>query len=125
MYKVNADSPLPILEYTAVNNKLNSKTSIPNTKRRNVYTEQVEVFDLTTLTALANARLTELSQINKRIILRTALRPFHDDEDIINLTHSGASSLNLSANVIETEWTLPLDPAQLMEHVFQLVPNVV
>lgn len=124
MFKVNADSPLPVLEITVVNNNINSKTSIPNTKHPNVHTEQTEAVDLTTLTNLANARLSELSRVNKRIVLKTALRPFHDDEDIIALTHTGDASLNLIANVIETEWRLPLNPVELMDHVFQLVPLI-
>src|SRR5262249_3160503 len=110
------------------NNNLQSATSIPNLGgRRNVYKEQVETADdQTIINGLAQEKLTRLSQITSTLEdFYTAIRPFHDDDDIYTMRHVVTDNLNNAfkgdGKFSEIEWDFPLHHSELMRHSMRSV----
>lgn len=77
---------------------------------------QIDAPDSTTATAIAGQVLSDTTaKLARRVVFDTLLRPFHDDRDRIHLT---IPEIRINSDFVEESWTLPLDPTQLMSHVF-------
>jgi hypothetical protein len=96
------------------NNSGNASSTLWNPPKIAVY--QIDAPDQTTATAIATQMLSEVTaKMARRVVLETLLRPYHDDRDRIHLT---IPEIHINADFVEETWTLPLDPTQMMSHVF-------
>lgn len=111
------------IDATESNSLITSFTSTTSTGRRNIETQTVAAADQTTLDGFADRLLS--AQPTKRIRMMTVHRPFHDDEDKIHFTDTFArTALGFDADCLEESWTLPLHPAQPMEHILRKIESI-
>lgn len=112
----------------ATNNNFNSPVSVQRRGRTKTYQNgavSVDAADQTTIDAMAVQVLSEQSQPSQTWRFKTALNPFHDDQDKLTVADTtGQYSFDLEGEWIEDEWIMPIDDTGLMEHVVRRVVSV-
>jgi hypothetical protein len=100
----------------------NSPTSTVNRGRTIVdYRELEEVADQESLNAYIERIAFNASQVYGKVEFETAIMPFHDYADVLNIEFS---DLNISGKFLETAWSFPLEVGGKMKHSVRKVVNI-
>lgn len=116
----NADNEPFVSSYT--NENPNSLTSTVNRKRTIVSHQEVrDIADQATLDEYAERVAFESSQVYGKVSFDTAIMPFHDYLDVLEINYS---TLAIRGNYLEIGWSFPLEAGAIMKHNLQKVVSI-
>lgn len=119
---VYSNPELEPLISTYTNDSVDSPTSTVNRGRTIVDYRTVDnIADQSALDGYTQRIAFEASQIYGKIEFETAIMPFHDYADVLNVQYS---KLGINGKYSETEWSIPLQIGGRMSHSVRKVVNV-
>lgn len=119
---VRTNAEQPPLQSVFVNTNPDSPTSYPRRGRYITdYLEVDNIADQPTLDAFTKRRAFDASQIYGKIEFDTAIMPFHDSNDVLQVNYS---TMGINDKYIETEWAIPLKGGARMKHFARRVVDI-
>lgn len=118
--RTNAEEEPLVSSYT--NSNPNNPTSTVNRKRNIVDFREIEnIADQAALDAYTQRIAFEASQIYGKIAFETAIMPFHDYADVLQIEYS---PLGIKDKFSETSWSFPLTAGGRMKHECRRVVTI-